>query len=477
MSSTQPLKVHPRRALAVDAGKATRWLSRRLGKGGGTNYPGLVAQRIDPSALHDLAASVPNGCVFVTGTNGKTTTTRILADAVRRAGLEPLTNREGSNMTPGLATTLLAESDALGTLRVGERAIGIFEIDEGHLLPAIKAVQPRMVLFTNLLRDQLDRYFELDWTVHLWKQALAALPETSTVVLNADDPQIAYLGVDLPNPVLYYGAEDSRHALPEIEHVSDSRRCLRCEADLEYSEVYYAHLGHYSCPACGWSRPTPRVSAAKLDLEGIDGSRIEAVTPTGALELELPLGGLFNAYNALAATAAATALGIESSAVVEAVSAAESAFGRMERFTVGGKHACLALVKNPSGYNVVLELLLADEHTTGLLLALNDDGPDGRDVSWMWDVDLERCRDAVKFVICSGRRSQDLALRLKYAELDKGDSPPEVIIEPDVNKAFELGLAKISGEETLCVFPTYTAMWELRETLAKSGHLETFWKS
>ena len=220
--------------------------------------------------------------------------------------------------------------------------------------------------------------------------------------------------------MLYYGAEDSRHALPEIEHVSDSRRCLRCDADLEYSEVYYAHLGHYSCPACGWSRPTPRVSASKLDLEGIDGSRIETVTPTGALELELPLGGLFNAYNALAATAAATALGIESSAVVEAVSAAESAFGRMERFTVGGKNACLALVKNPSGYNVVLELLLADEHTTGLLLALNDDGPDGRDVSWMWDVDLERCRDAVKFVICSGRRSQDLALRLKYAELDKG---------------------------------------------------------
>jgi len=371
----------------------------------------------------------------------------------------------------------LAESDALGTLRVGERAIGIFEIDEGHLLPAIKAVQPRMVLFTNLLRDQLDRYFELDWTVHLWKEALAALPETSTVVLNADDPQIAYLGVDLPNPVLYYGVEDSRHALPEIEHVSDSRRCLRCGADLQYSDVYYAHLGHYGCPACGWGRPSPRVSARKIDLEGIDGSRIETVTPAGAVELELPLGGLFNAYNALAATAAAVALGIESSSVTEAVGAAQSAFGRMERFTVDGKNACLALVKNPSGYNVVLGLLLADEHTTGLVLALNDDGPDGRDVSWMWDVDLERCRDEVKFVICSGRRAQDLALRLKYAELDKAASPPEVVIEPDVNKAFELGLAKISDGDTLCVFPTYTAMWELRETLAKSGHLKTFWKS
>lgn len=477
MSSAQQTKLRPRRALAVDAGKATRWLSRRLGKGGGTNYPGLVTQRIDPSALRDLAASVPNGCVFVTGTNGKTTTTRILADAVRRSGLEPLTNREGSNMTPGVATTLLAESDALGTLRVGERAIGIFEIDEGHLLPAIKAVQPRMVLFTNLLRDQLDRYFELDWTVHLWQEALAALPETSTVVLNADDPQIAYLGADLPNPVLYYGAEDSRHALAEIEHISDSRRCLRCGADLQYSDVFYAHLGHYSCPACGWSRPSPRVSAWRIDLDGVNGSHIETVTPTGAVELELPLGGLFNAYNALAAAAAASALGVGSSSVAEAVSAARSPFGRMERFTVDGKNACLALVKNPSGYNELLRLLLADEDTNGLVLALNDDGPDGRDVSWMWDVDLERCRDRVKFVICSGRRSQDLALRLKYAELSKAASPPEVLIEPDVNKAFELGLAKIPDGDTLCVFPTYTAMWELRETLAKSGHLKTFWKS
>jgi len=477
MSGAHHVKRRPRRALAVDAGKATRWLSRRLGKGGGTNYPGLVTQRIDPAALRDLAASVPNGCVFITGTNGKTTTTRILVNAMRKSGLEPLTNREGSNMTPGVATTLVNESDALGTLRVGERAIGIFEIDEGHLLPAIKAVQPRLVVFTNLLRDQLDRYFEIDWTAHLWKEALAALPEGSTVVLNADDPQVAYLGDDLPNPVLYYGLEDARHALPELEHVSDSRRCLRCAADLQYSHVFYAHLGHYSCPSCGWSRPNPRVSAWRIDLEGIDGSRIDTVTPTGAVELELPLGGLYNAYNALCATAAASALGVPSSLVTEAVGSAQPAFGRLERFAVDGKSACLALVKNPSGYNEVLRLLLDEEQKIGLLLALNDDGPDGRDVSWIWDVDLERCREHARFVICSGRRAQDLALRLKYAELSRATHPPEVLIEPDVNKAFELGLAKLAGEETLCVLPTYTAMWELRENLAKSGHLETFWKS
>jgi lipid II isoglutaminyl synthase (glutamine-hydrolysing) len=477
MSPTQQTPIRPRRTVAVGAGKATRWLSRRLGKGGGTNYPGLVTQRLDPHALTDLASSMPNGCVFVTGTNGKTTTTRILADATRRSGMEPVTNREGSNMTNGLVTTLVAECDALGSLRVGERAIGIFEIDEGHLLPAIKAVQPRLVLFTNLLRDQLDRYFEIDWTVHLWKEALACLPASSTVVLNADDPQIAYLGADLPNPVLYYGLEDPRHALPELEHISDSRRCLRCGADLRYSYVFYAHLGHYSCPACGWGRPKPSVSAGKVELEGLDGSRIEVVTPSGAIELALPLGGLYNAYNALAATAVTSALDMDSRSVAEAVASARSAFGRLERVTIDGKTAYLALVKNPSGFNEVLRLLLSDEHPGGVILALNDDGPDGRDVSWIWDVDLERCRDRARFVICSGSRAQDLALRLKYAELSRATRPPEVLIEPDVNTAFDLGLAKCIEGETLSVLPTYTAMWELRERLVRDGHVETFWKT
>lgn len=467
----------PRRAVAVQAGKATRWLSRRLRIGGGTNYPGLVTQRIDPGALRELASSVPNGCVFVTGTNGKTTTTRILADAMRRSGLEPITNREGSNMTNGVATTLVAQSDSRGVLRVGERAIGVFEMDEGYLLPAIEAVQPRLVAFTNLLRDQLDRYFEIDWTVHLWKQALAELPASSTVVLNADDPQIAYLGADLPNPVLYYGLDDTRHARDQLEHVSDSRRCLRCGADLQYASVFYAHLGHYSCPVCGWTRPEPRVSAWKVDLEGIDGSRIEAVTPTGAVALQLPLGGLYNAYNALTATAIASALGIELPSVTAAVSSAGSAFGRLERVNVDGKSACLALVKNPSGFNEVLRLLLSDHRPSGLMLALNDDGPDGRDVSWIWDVDFERCREQLQFIICSGRRADDLALRLKYAELSRAAHPPEVVIESDVNRAFDLGLARVSPGHMLGVLPTYTAMWALRESLVRAGHVESFWKS
>lgn len=467
----------PRRALAVSAGKATRWLSRQLGKGGGTTLPGLVAERLDPSALGDLAATVPQGCVFVTGTNGKTTTTRILVDALQRSGLEPLTNREGSNLLHGLGTTLLVHAGAFGSLHVSERAIAVFEVDEGHLLPAIEAVRPRLVVITNLLRDQLDRYFEIDWVAQLWKRALAELPASSTVVLNADDPQVAYLGKDLPNRVVYYGIDDPGHGQESLEHTSDSRRCLSCGADLVYTRVYYAHLGHYRCPACGWGRPDPAVSARRIDLRGLDGSTLSVSGPSGDVELELPLGGLHNAYNALVAVATATALDVPTGPVQEAVAAARSPFGRLERFTLDGRDVCLALVKNPSGYNETLRLLLSDPRPKGLMLAVNDQIQDGRDVSWLWDVDFERCRERVRFIVCAGRRAHDMSVRLKYAGLFEQPGGPELIIEQDVLKAFDEGLSRSRDDDPLFVLPTYTAMWTLRETLARKGHLEPFWRS
>jgi lipid II isoglutaminyl synthase (glutamine-hydrolysing) len=469
--------VAPRRALAVSAGKATRWLSRQLGRGGGTTLPGLVAERLDPRALGDLAAAVPQGCLFVSGTNGKTTSTRILADALQRSGLEPLTNREGSNLLHGLGTTLLVHAGTFGSLRVGERAIGVFEVDEGHLLPAIEAVQPKLVVITNLLRDQLDRYFEIDWVAQLWRKALAALPAESTVVLNADDPQLAHLGEGLPNRVIYYGMEDAEHGQDGLEHTSDSRRCLRCSKDLEYTRVYYAHLGHYRCPHCGWGRPQPSVVARRIALRGMDGSTLEVEGPAGALELDLPLGGLHNAYNALVAVATATAMDVPAEPVRAAVAAARSPFGRLERFTMDGRDVCLALVKNPSGYNETLRLLTSDERPKGLMLAINDQIQDGRDVSWIWDVDFERCRDGVRFIVCAGRRAHDMSVRLKYAGLFEGAGGPELIIEQDVLKAFDVAMARSPGSDPLFVLPTYTAMWTLRETLAAKGHVERFWKS
>jgi UDP-N-acetylmuramyl tripeptide synthase len=355
--------------------------------------------------------------------------------------------------------------------------MGVFEVDEGHLLPAIEAVQPRLVVITNLLRDQLDRYFEIDWVAQLWRQALAKLPPSSTVVLNADDPQVAHLGEGLPNPVIYYGVEDDGVGQTVLEHTSDSRRCLRCGVDLDYDRVYYAHLGHYRCPGCGWGRPTPAVAARAIALRGMDGSALRVSGPSGDVELELPLGGLHNAYNALVAVAAATALDVDAGPVRDAVAAARSPFGRLERFSLDGHDVVLALVKNPSGYNETLRLVTSDERPKGLMLAINDQIQDGRDVSWIWDVDFERCRDGVEFVVCAGRRAHDMSVRLKYAGLFERPGGPELIIEQDVLRAFDRALARAPDGGPLFVLPTYTAMWTLRETLARAGHLEPFWRS
>ena len=196
------------RFIAVNTGKVVRYLSRTLGRGGGTTLPGKVATRIDHHLVESLAQSIPNGCILVTGTNGKTTSTRILAGAARASGLDVITNPEGSNLLSGIATSLLARANALGSLDASPSAIGVFEVDEGAFPGAIEALKPRIVVITNLFRDQLDRYFEVDFVSRLWQNALRKLPASTTVVLNADDPQVAYLGEDLEAKVVYFGLED-----------------------------------------------------------------------------------------------------------------------------------------------------------------------------------------------------------------------------------------------------------------------------
>jgi UDP-N-acetylmuramyl tripeptide synthase len=245
----------PARAAAAGAGKTVRFMSRALGRGGGTTLPGHVAGRIDPGLVASLAAGLPNGCVLVTGTNGKTTTTRVLAAAARAAGLEVITNPEGSNMLSGVATALLVHTNGLGVLDVPASAIGIFEVDEGALPAAIETLSPRLVVITNLFRDQLDRYFEVDFVAKLWENAMSGLPATTTVVLNADDPQVAHLGDGVEAKVVHFGLEDRQWARPVLEHAADSRRCPKCSHDLLYDLSFYAHLGHYACRECGWRRP------------------------------------------------------------------------------------------------------------------------------------------------------------------------------------------------------------------------------
>jgi UDP-N-acetylmuramyl tripeptide synthase len=477
------------RAVAVGTGKTLRTVSRRLGRGGGTTMPGDLAARIDPGLPASLAAGLPNGCVLVTGTNGKTTTTRILADAARRAGLAVITNPEGSNLLNGIATALLVHTDHLGKLQVPDSAIGVFEVDEGALSPAIEALQPRLVVITNLFRDQLDRYFEVDFVATLWQRSLRRLPASATLVLNADDPQVAYLGEDVAAKVVYFGLEDRHWAKPALEHAADSRRCPKCRHDLLYELSFYAHLGHYACKECGWRRPDPRFAAWRVELDAMRGSRSQVTTPAGDRAFDVPLAGLYNACNALAAAAGASCLGVEPDLVQAGAQDATGAFGRLERVVSGGREAVILLVKNPSGFNEALRLVLSGNEPRWLLLSLNDNQPDGRDVSWIWDVDFEMCAGQTAFCAVAGLRAADLALRLKYAGVagvageageageagDAGDAG-EMLVEPDVVRAFDEAITRTPAGETLYVLATYTSMWALRRELVRRGTVAPFWR-
>jgi UDP-N-acetylmuramyl tripeptide synthase len=468
-------------AAAVNAGKAVRIMSRALGRGGGTTLPGHVAGRIDPGLVSRLAAGLPNGCVLVTGTNGKTTTTRIIAGAARAAGLEVITNPEGSNMLSGIATSLLVRANGLGVLEVPESAIGVFEVDEGALPSAITTLRPRLVVITNLFRDQLDRYFEVDFIAHLWQRALSDLSPSATVVLNADDPQVAHLGEGTGAKIMYFGLEDRQWARPALEHAADSRRCPRCSHDLVYELSFYAHLGHYACKECGWRRPDPRFAAWKVQLEGIEGSQSHASTPAGDRVFRLPLPGLYNACNALAAAAASSCLGVDPDLVQVAAQGTVCAFGRFERVTVGAKNAVLLLVKNPTGFNESLRLVLSADGLRNVLFGLNSNSPDGRDVSWIWDVEFEACAGRLGYLAVAGQRASDLALRLKYAGVSgPGSGPATAPLPPpaaeDIAGSFFRAIEHTPRGETLYVLASYTALWTLRRELVQRGYLAPFFR-
>jgi lipid II isoglutaminyl synthase (glutamine-hydrolysing) len=464
--------------VALNAGKAVRWVSRTTGRGG-TALPGRTANALHPGLVGEMSRGLRNGLAVVTGTNGKTTTTRIIAAALRQSGLEPVTNREGANLMQGIATALLTQADSRGRFQHPDGVVGLFEVDEGVLPMAIAEMSPRMIVVTNLFRDQLDRYFEIDFVAALWTAAIAKLPKTSTLVLNADDPLVAYLGAESPNPVVYYGIEDGRSNDASLERSADSRRCPRCSADLEYDHAVYAHLGHYACPSCGWRRPKPSIYATNVALDGSAGSTAELVTAAGTLHLRIPLPGTFNVYNAIAAAAAALTLGARPAAVTEAIAQMTSAFGRMETLQVDGRNVSLEMAKNPSGFNQVFELLLKDKGDLNVLIGLNNNPQDSRDVSWIWDINAEALKGRLEFVIVSGMRADEMVLRLKYASVledGNGSNAPRLSVTADLVKALDQAIAATPAGATLHVIANYSAMWTMRTELVDRGLLAPFWE-
>jgi len=455
---------------SIWAAKGAAKASRALRRGGGTAAGGLVGLWLNPGLISDLASQLGHGCAVITGTNGKTTTSLLISETARAAGLEPLANGSGSNLTRGIASALAMAVDADGGLDEAERRLGVFEVDEAALTQALPELRPRVAVFTNLFRDQLDRYGEVEAVVSRWRDVLAGAQSDLHLVLNADDPSVASLGEGRDN-VTYFGVEDRKLHTGAPEHASDALFC-RCGARLDYEVAFFGHVGHWSCPACGRERPKPGVAARLVKLGDGHSARFQLDSHGEKSTLDLGIGGLYNVYNALAASAAAEALELPRSALEASLTSTGAAFGRQEAFEIDGKRIEVYLGKNPAGLNQVLSTLMLDEGRETALVILNDGIADGRDISWVWDADFEVAAGRLRRVIVSGTRAAEMALRLKYAEWD--ESTLEVV--PQISAALDRALASTPEGGCLTVVPTYTAMLTVRELLASRAGKEPFWR-
>jgi UDP-N-acetylmuramyl tripeptide synthase len=451
----------------IVAARAVGALARRAGRGGGTSLPGKVLMALDHDALRDLGARLSGGSAVISATNGKTTTATMAASILEGAGHRLVHNRAGANMAGGVASSLLGAARPGGAI---DGDLGLFEVDEFWLERVVGALDPRAMLLSNLFRDQLDRYGELETIGEKWAEVVASRPAETRLVLNADDPLVADLGRERDG-VLYFGVEDDGMALPAMQHASDSKHCRRCGHVYTYDAVYLGHLGRYHCPNCGQRRPEPAVAAERVVLHGIRGATVTLRTPSGSATVELPLPGLYNVYNALGATSLALALGVSLDTVVAGLERASAAFGRAETIEVDGRPISILLVKNPAGANEVLRTLALEGGELDLFGVLNDRIADGRDISWVWDADFETLAGRVRRVTCSGTRAAELALRFKYAGV-----PRERIVVVD-GIADGLDAARAHGDGPLYALPTYTALLELRDLLSERGFARRYWEA
>ncbi len=442
-----------RLALASFAARAAGALLRLAGSGG-TSAPGKILLALAPKAIAQRSAALERGCAVISATNGKTTTSAIAAQIMQRDGAALVHNRAGANMAGGIAAAL---NDQHGDF-------GLFEVDEFWLAMLVDELRPRSVLMANLFRDQLDRYGELDEINARWSK-VAISPAVGQIVLNADDPLIASLGSDV-DAALYYGIEDETVGSEHAQHATEQACCPICAEQFSYSRYFVGHLGHYYCAKGHPGRPKVEVSASEIATSGLGSSSFTLNIGGRSYRAELAMPGLYNVYNALAAAALANSLGVSDEAIIAGIAAASPAFGRAESLSVGGRESSIILIKNPAGTNEVLRTLTSDRASRDLLIVLNDQIADGRDISWIWDADFEQLADSGRPITCSGSRAVELGLRLKYAGVD-----PELIrVEADLREA--LAAALDGGGERLVVLPTYTAMLEVRELLVSRGAAE-----
>jgi UDP-N-acetylmuramyl tripeptide synthase len=432
-----------RLSLAVLAANTIAAMVRLLRLGAASVLPGTIASRIHPRALALLASQAQGGVVLIVGTNGKTTTSALLKTILERQEWRVAHNAAGANLENGLITALLANTSFTGKLNADSI---ILEVDENVLPKVLPQIQPQYILALNLFRDQLDRYGEVDIISQRWQKAIAPLPAATTIILNADDPTLCYLGQKLTQKVVFFGLNEPENYLDEIPHAVDSIYCPSCGHPLTYQGVYLSHLGDFHCPSCGFKRGDLAVNSS---------------------EWPQILIGLYNKYNTLAAGLTALEMGIGKPIILEAIKNFQAAFGRAEELEVAGKKVRIMLAKNPVGMNETIRTvneINRDNLAPTTLMILNDRTPDGTDVSWIWDVDTEKLAAKGGTIVVSGDRVYDLALRLNYSQ--QPDRPFQLIVKEELSEAIATALEHTPPGQTLHILPTYSAMLEVRGLLS-----------
>ena len=396
--------------LAVLVCKLSRALIRLLGRGG-TAFPGRMALKICPDVLSALSNGVRT--ILITGTNGKTTSARMIEQAFIDQKRSYLSNKSGANLISGITAEFAMNSSITGHCK---KEYAVIECDEAASKTVLKYLKPEVIVATNVFRDQLDRYGEITHTLNNIIEGISHSPE-SLLCLNADCSLISSIPEHVPNPVVFFGINVPL-ADADSKELSDASHCIHCKTEYEYDYHTYGHLGGFRCPKCGYSRPTPQYAVTEISALDADSSSVNMDLNGRELFLHINLPAVYNIYNAAGAAAALDAFGFQRAEIASALASFDCGFGRMEKFDLEGRPGRMMLVKNPAGCNQVMRYLAALPDEAMFVVCLNDNDADGTDISWIWDADFERLStmgERLDQVLVSGIRAEDMLLRLKYA--------------------------------------------------------------
>ena len=439
---------------------------QKMGRGA-TTLPGRVALKVKRNILSDLSKNVK--VIIVTGTNGKTTSCRIIEEGLKTAGKTYFINKSGANLITGITSSFIMNSTVTGK---NKYEYAIVECDENAFREVSRYIRADVVLVTNVFRDQLDRYGEVTHTLNAIKESVKNLPN-ATICLDADCSLTYSMSREIPNKIITFGVNTPFEKNAKAPEISDAKYCIFCKNEYDYTYHTYGHLGGFVCKSCGYSRPNPDFAVTSVEELKQNHSVVIASFNGNKNLVKVNIGGAYNVYNAIGCAAGLSALGIDDATIIKALESFNGAFGRMEQFTSGENKINVILVKNPAGFSQTMSFLKSIDDDFTMILSLNDNAADGRDISWIWDVDFNGIfeRSNVKDIYVTGKRCYDMAIRVKYEGV--GDREIKVIENEDYNKLVDIATSQ--GRDVYIV-PTYTSMMAMRPTIAKRLGGKEFWE-